>query len=390
MVVDMGISDLSDDSCVGIMRSSAPVPPTREDLLCDQADVSMASSVSSNDMLVNAVLGPALTTTSSSSETTELSTHIGWSRPGGFYEPPEEVELFDPSKGPKKSNFVPRHNPNFDEKGAMNEWVSGRLKRESAVLNPLVDYADSPLLQPEDINDIMLDHFYPLMDVYSSPEERTRAKIVERALALAKLYDPLLIQGCVPINWDRDDLGVEFSDFLDSIKPKFQRGGAEARAALAAESYNWDTFSFPDGEALRDECHGDMVELVRKRQIASLPDRINLHKIMEYLWDFPGFDLLREVVVEGVKVHPDPEYHKNMYENLRGQEVTLQNVICKHAMDSWKNNRCLLFRESQLSKHQLSLLNFNPSFWVFKWTDVFGRCCLDGSNREDKQMPEKI
>ena len=31
-------------------------------------------------------------------------------------------------------------------------------------------------------------------------------------------------------------------------------------------------------------------------------------------------------------------------------------------------------------------LNFNPSFWVFKWLDLFGRWCLDASNREDEKL----
>jgi len=108
---------------------------------------------------------------------------------------------------------------------------------------------------------------------------------------------------------------------------------------------------------------------------------------MDKLKDYPEFDKVREVVVEGLRVFPDREFENNPYENMRKQEITLQSVICKHAMDSWNNNRCFIFRESSLIDLDLmSKLNFNPSFWVFKWSDVFGRWCLDASNREDKRL----
>jgi hypothetical protein len=71
---------------------------------------------------------------------------------------------------------------------------------------------------------------------------------------------------------------------------------------------------------------------------------------------------------------------------MRGQEVLLQNVICKHAMDAYRLKRCFIFREASMPSWLLRLLNFSPSFWVFKWTDIFGRWCLDASNREDKRL----
>ena len=332
-------SDLSDGSEDGETRWLAPIPPTAAALLAATGGGTVhdveSSSTGSGSLSVDKLC------------VSDLSTHIGLQSYGGVIYPkaqedfrfsrldPTKPLLFDASKPAKKSNFLPPLNPRFDEEAvAKNCWFGG-IKRESAVLNPLVDFADSELLQSMDVNDILMDHFYPLMDVTSSPENRTRSGIVERAWKLARLYDPLLLYGCSPVDWNLPALEKDSGAFLDAIEPQFRRGGAEARGAMAAADYNWDTFPFPDGEDLDQQFYGNIVDLIRHRQNQNLPGRINLERISEYLGDYPGFLLLREVVVEGIRVHTDPEYRKNPYENLRSQELALQGVIiCKHAMDS--------------------------------------------------------
>jgi hypothetical protein len=376
VVTDGYTSDLSRDSRVGQWHDTAPLPVNTMDELLGVVE----------EVIVDA---PYISDVYSSSEestphdgASDLSTHVG--RSVDKYVP-QVVGYYDVQKGSVKDNLLPRHNPGFDTVKAASDWVPG-IKLASAVLNPLVDYADSELLHSSDINDIMLDHFYPLMDVGVPPENRNRGAIVARAFNLAQLYNPMLIHGHSLEDWKLPELQHEFESFLDTLRPKFERGGAERRAAIAAADYNWDTFPFPDEEELK-MCHGHVVDLIRKKQHAARPDRINLERITEHLGDYPGFELLREVVVDGVWVFPDSKYRKNMYEEMRAQEKILQSVICKHAMDSFDNDRCIIVRESKVSKSLLASLNFNPSFWVFKWTDVFGRWCLDGSNRADRRMP---
>ena len=384
------VSDMSDDES-GVERLFAATPPTLQELHTQPWRVASpsVSSAAEDAALVGA--RQVLTDSQSSDPSVDrfgvssgLSSHIDEKSIPKSYHSLQPDRMYDPKKGWKKSNYVPPDNPNFDEVGAQRKFVSG-VKKNAALLNPLLDSANCDLLQPADINDIILDSFLPLADAFSTPMDRNRQGIVNRAISLARLYDPILVLGCEPIHWDFPALSYDLQSYLDEIAPQFRKGGAEARAAAAAFDYNWDTFPFPDGEALQG-CHGNILELIRLRQEQSRPGRINLERISTHLPDYPKFQLLREVVVEGLRVFPDPQFVKNYYEKFRKQEMVLQGVICKHAMDSWKLNRCLIFRESDLSTEIMRQLNFNPSFWVFKWLDVFGRWCLDASNREDKRL----
>ena len=65
------------------------------------------------------------------------------------------------------------------------------------MLNPLLDLANCDLLQPADINDIILDSFLTVVDAFSNPMDRNRQGIMNRAISLARLYDPILVLGCL-------------------------------------------------------------------------------------------------------------------------------------------------------------------------------------------------
>jgi hypothetical protein len=86
-------------------------------------------------------------------------------------------------------------------------------------------------------------------------------------------------------------------------------------------------------------------------------------------------------------VYPDLDYRKNPYEKLRPQERTLENVIANHAINAWKKGRIMLVRESDLSARQIRHINWSASFWIPKVGDVFGRWCIDASNRSDDRIP---
>jgi len=301
----------------------------------------------------------------------------------------QSVELFDDLKGFKKSNLIPKEDPHFDSVKANQKWIPGI--KHNTFINPLIDCADSELLTASAINHILLDGFYPIatdVDPESHPNLiGSRDDVINRAVYLAQLYDPILWHGAVAVDWNIPAMQSDFASFLEENQHKFRKGNAEHLAAQAAADYSWDNFDFNVDRDGLQACHGNIQELIASRQAAVQPNRLNLSRIMEHLAGYPLMPKLVKLVATGVEIYSDPKYRRNPYEAMRPQELLLQNVICKHAMDAWGHQRVLIFREEDLTSRQLKSFNFNPSFWIFKWLDIFGRWCIDPSNRSDKRLP---
>lgn len=314
------------------------------------------------------------------------------------------LDRLDPSGLPILGNVIAKPNSNFDEaKYLLEKWTSdaSNLYDHPLLFSTFKSKVDTvpqgiSIQGPVSIID------NGVFDDFEDPEVKTRefisqsekekqdlqADLVRRAMAVASRYDPVLIHGgniSDPLSAEK---ALKFADFLISIDYKFAKGNAEFEAAEAAihAGFNWDNFNFAQDEDLISKHHGNIAGAVAEKQVKFSDDRISLEKITLHLSDYPDFIKLARVVTEGVTVYPDLDYRKSPYEDLRKQEKTLVNVIAQHAIKSWQKGRLLIVRESSLKDRQIRHLNFSASFWVPKVGDVFGRWCIDCSNRSDDRI----
>jgi hypothetical protein len=138
-----------------------------------------------------------------------------------------------------------------------------------------------------------------------------------------------------------------FENYLNSLLPRFQPGGVEESAALAAANFCWKDHSDVVSILNSTSSIEDLLASVQQQSFSD-QSRFTMKSALYFPCD-PKFDLLCRLGCEGAIIDVDPDFkNQPIPQKYRKLEKQLKNVFATHAVKAVRAKRGLILRTDSI------------------------------------------